>query len=81
MEITTRYKTKTELIQYLHACCFSLTERTFLKATKNENFLTWPGLNNQKLLKHMPPSFVPSQRHMYQDRQKKLSTKHLKSEG
>ena len=39
MEITTRYKTKTELIQYLHGRCFSLTPRTFLKAIKNGNFL------------------------------------------
>ena len=57
-EIITIDKTKTELIQYIHGCCFSPTPRTFLKSIENVNFLTWTGLNNIKLLKHLPLSIV-----------------------
>ena len=45
LAIITRDKMKTELIQYLHGCCFSPTPRTFLRAIKNGKFLAWPGLN------------------------------------
>ena len=37
-------KTKTELAQYLHAYCFSPTQSTFIRAIKNGNFISWPGL-------------------------------------
>ena len=56
MVIITKDKTKTEPIQYLHRFCFRTTPRTFLKAIKNGNFLTCPGLNNKPLLKHLPPA-------------------------
>ena len=44
-EIISYQKTKIELIQYLHGCCFSPKPRTYLKAMKKEKILTWPGLN------------------------------------
>ena len=56
--IITRDNTKTELIQYIHRLCFNPTPRTFLKVTKNGKFLTFSGLNNQQLLKHLPPSIA-----------------------
>ena len=56
MAIITRDKKKTKLTQYLHGCCFSPTPRTLLKAINNGRFLTWQGLNNQQLLKHLLPS-------------------------
>ena len=68
MEIITKDKTKTELIQYLHGCCFRTTPRTFLKAINNGKFLTWPGLNNQQLFKHITPSITTSLGHMGQER-------------
>ena len=76
-----RYKTKTELIQYLHGLCLIQTPRTFLKAIKNGNFLTWPGLNNQTLLKHMPPRIPKALVYMDQERKNLQSKNHVKSEG
>ena len=73
-------KTKTELIQYLHECCFSLIPRTLLKAIKNGNFLTWPFLNNQQLLKHLTPIIATALGNMEQYRKNLQSTKHVKSE-
>ena len=62
--IITKEKTNTELIQYLHGSCFSPTPRNFLKTIKNGNFLTWPGLNNQQLLKNPPPSIATALGHL-----------------
>ena len=39
-----------------------------MKAIKNVNSLTWPGLNNQQLLKHLPPSIETALRHLDQER-------------
>ena len=78
--IITKEKTKTELIQYLHGFCFSPTPRTFLKTIKNGNFLTWPGLNNQKLLKHLPPIIATSLGNIDQELKNLQSTKIVKSE-
>ena len=64
--IITRDKTKTDIIQYLHGCCFSPMPIKFLKAIKNGIFLTWPGLNNQILLKYLPPSIATALGHLDQ---------------
>ena len=66
--IITRGNRNTDLIQYLHGCCFRPTEISFLKAIKNGNFLTWQGLNNQTLLKHIPPSITTALRNLNKDR-------------
>jgi hypothetical protein len=34
-----------DLINYLHAACFSPVKSTWIKAIKNGNFSSWPGLN------------------------------------
>ena len=62
----TRDNTNTELIQYLYGCFFRPTTITFLKAIKNRNFLPCPGLNNQQLLNHIPPSIATVWGHLYQ---------------
>ena len=80
MEIITKENTKTELIQYIHGCCFILTPRTLLKAIKNGNFLTWKGLNNKQLLKHLEPIIATALGHLYQERKNLQSTKNVKSE-
>ena len=35
---------KQDLIQFYHAACFLPTIATFIKAVKNGNFISWPGL-------------------------------------
>ena len=43
--IITKDKSKTDLVRYLHATAFSPSITTFIKAIKNENFITWPGID------------------------------------
>ena len=74
-------RTKTELIQYLHECCFSPTPRTFLKEIKNRRFLTWPCLKNKHFLKHPPPSIATALGHLDQERENLQSTKQVKLES
>ena len=64
MTISTKDKTNKELIQFLHGCCFIPKPRTLLKAIKNWNFHTWPGLNNKQLLNHLPLIIAKSLGHM-----------------
>jgi hypothetical protein len=75
LAIITRDKTKTELIQYLHGCCFSPTPRTFLRAIKNGNFLSWPGLNIPNITRFLPPSIATALGHLDQERANLQSTK------
>ena len=80
ISLITRDKTKTELIQYLHECCLSPTPLTFLKDIRNGNFLAWPGLKNQQLLKHVPPIISTALVYMDQERNNLQYTKPVKSE-
>ena len=41
--------------------------KNFPEGNKNVNFLTWPGLNNQHLLNHIPPSIATSLGHLDQE--------------
>ena len=53
--IITKDKTKTDIMAYLHACCFSPPKSTFIKAITNGNFLSWSGLttsNSQNTCMH-----------------------------
>jgi hypothetical protein len=36
-----------DLINYLHAACFSPVKSTWITAIKNGNFTSWPGLTEQ----------------------------------
>ena len=78
MAIITKDKTKTELIQYLYGFCFIPTPRTFMKAINNGNFLTWPGLKNQQLLKHLPPRIATALGNLDQERKNLQSTKNVR---
>jgi hypothetical protein len=40
-----------DLIHYLHAACLSLVKSTWIKAIKNGNFSSWPGLNEYSVEK------------------------------
>ena len=75
LAIITKDKTKTELIQYLHGCCFSPTPRTFLRAIKNVNFLTWPGLNITDITRFLTDYIATALEHLYQERANLQSTK------
>jgi hypothetical protein len=66
--IIQKKKTHTELVQYLHAACFSPVKSTFEKAIKNKHFQSWPGLTAQ-ILKHLPTSVATTQGHIHQERQ------------
>ena len=41
--------------------------KNLYKVNKNANFLTWPGLNNQQLLKHLPPKIATTVGHLDQE--------------
>jgi len=62
-------------MKFLHACSFSLTKSTFLKAIKNGNFITWPGLTAENVQKHLPISIATLKGHMNQEKQNVQSTK------
>ena len=46
----------------------ALNPGNFLKAIENGNLLTWPGLNNQQFLKHLPPIIATALGHLDQER-------------
>ena len=62
--IIKKNETDTELIYYLHTCCFGPMPRTLMKAIKNGNLLNWEKLNNQTLLKHLPLSISTALGHL-----------------
>ena len=73
--ILTKDKTRKEVVDYLHACCFSPTKQTFLQAIKNGNFLTWPSLTQDLVSKHLIPPVATAKGHLTQERKKLRSTK------
>ena len=68
-------KTKQELANYLHACCFSPTISTFVRAIRNGNFITWPGLDQKLIERHLLQSTATAKGHLDQERQGLQSTK------
>jgi hypothetical protein len=73
--IITKDKTKTELVKYLHACCFSPATSTFIKAVQNGNFITWPGLEASTIRKFLPDSIATAKGHLDQEQKNLQSTK------
>ena len=68
--IIRRYKTKSDLAQYLHGSCFSPVHSTFLKSIKNNHLLTWLGLNSNIVSKKVPAHLMETVKvHMKQERQ------------
>jgi hypothetical protein len=57
------------LINYLHAACFSPVKSTWLKAIKNGNFSSWPGLTEHAVEKHLSKSTSTTKGHLNQQRQ------------
>jgi hypothetical protein len=49
-------KTQAELIKYLHVAVGFPTKPTWIKAIKNKQFASWPGLTIKAVTKHFPKS-------------------------
>jgi hypothetical protein len=63
-----------DLINYLHAACFSPVKSTWITAIKNGNFITWPGLTEHDVEKHLSKSTATTKVHLNQQRQNARTT-------
>ena len=68
-------KTKTDLARYLHACAFSPSLSTFIKAINNGNFVTWPGIKNLNFSKLIGNTTAIAKGHLDNERKNLQSTK------
>ena len=57
-----------DLANYLYACCGSPSLRTFLRAIKNGNLITWPGIREVDFNKHLSKSIASAKGHLNQER-------------
>jgi hypothetical protein len=64
-----------DLINYLHAACFSPVKSTWITAIKNGNFSSWPGLTEHAVEKHLSKHTVTTKGHLNQQRQNARTTK------
>ncbi len=64
-----------QAIKYLHAAASFLMKDTWVKAIKNGNYVSWPGLTIKAVNKHFPESIEIQQGHMKKQRQHVRSTK------
>jgi hypothetical protein len=63
-----------DLINYLHAACFSPVKSTWITAIKNGNFLSWPGLTEHAVEKHLSKSTATKKGHLNQQLQNARTT-------
>ena len=73
--IIRKQTTKRDLVRYFHACSFSPSKSTFLKAIKKGHFITWPGLTTDLVNKFLPPSVFTAKGHLNQEMKHLQSTK------
>jgi hypothetical protein len=64
-----------DLINYLHAACFSPVKSTWITAIKNGHFTSWPGLIEHAVEKHLSKSTSTTKGNLNQQRQHSRSTK------
>lgn len=64
-----------QLIQYLHATCFSPSPSTWIRAINAGHFSSWPNLTTENVRKYLQPSIATSKGHMDQRRKNIQSTK------
>ena len=55
--IILQYKTKYELVRYIHEACFSPVPSKILKAVKKKHLLTWTGLD-AKIFQNLPTHVI-----------------------
>jgi hypothetical protein len=63
-----------DTITYLHSCCFSPVQDTWLKAIQNGHFATWPPVTVENVRKYLPKSEATAKGHKNQIRQNIRST-------
>jgi hypothetical protein len=64
-----------DLINYLHAACFSPVKSIWIMAIKNGNFSSWPRLTEHAVEKHLYKSTSTTKFHLNQQRQNARATK------
>jgi hypothetical protein len=64
-----------DLINYLHAACFSSVKSTWITAIKNGHFTLWPGLTEHAVEKNLSKSTSTTKGHLNQQRQNARTTK------
>jgi hypothetical protein len=64
-----------DLINYLHAACFSPVKSTWITETKNGHFTSWPGLTEHAVEKHLSKPSSTTKGHLNQQRQNARTTK------
>jgi hypothetical protein len=62
------------LVHYLHKALFSPTKSALLQAVKDEHLITWPGLTEEAIHKHLKLTPATAMGHMNQRRQNIRST-------
>ena len=68
-------QTHSDLVNYLHAACFSPVKSSFIAAIKQGFLKTWPGLSAKLVEKYLSESIATAKGHMVQERQHLQSTK------
>ena len=63
------------LVNYLHKALFSPTKSAMLEAVKRGHLVTWPGLTEEAINKHLKLTPATAMGHMNQQRQNTRSTK------
>jgi hypothetical protein len=62
------------LVRYLHKARFSPTKSAMLQAAKHGHLITWPGLTEDSIIKHLKLTPATAMGHMNQRRQNIRST-------
>jgi hypothetical protein len=63
-----------DLVHYLHKALFSLTKSAMLQAVKDGHLITWPGLTEDAINKHLKLTLATAMGHINQRRQNIWST-------
>jgi hypothetical protein len=71
--------TKQDLAAFLHACAFSPSPSTFLRAIERNHFRSWPGLTSSLITKHLSKSLATSKGHLRMQQKNIQSTKTISS--
>ena len=64
-------QTQRDLVQWLHAAAFSPSISSFLEATEQKVFATWPNLTPQVIHRYLQPSVATAKGHLNQQRQRR----------
>eukprot|EP00957_Ditylum_brightwellii_P007778 588696-Ditylum_brightwellii.AAC.1 len=64
-----------ELVQFLHASCFSPVPSTTINAIRHNNLYTWPSFTAHNIKKYLPKSTATVKGHMDRLRKNAQSTK------